>query len=63
MGAFSTKKPVRIENQPGWDDGEYIEIKGSMTAGDMEQIAKQEYKQGASGRDRDKCQHLSGRNA
>lgn len=39
MGAFSRQSDVKIEGQAGWDDGEFIIIKGAMTAGDIELIA------------------------
>lgn len=38
MGAFSTRPDIVIKDQPGWEDGEYITIKGVVEAGDMEAI-------------------------
>lgn len=40
MGAFSSKPDILIENQPGWEKGEYIKIKGVMSAGDMDAISQ-----------------------
>lgn len=39
MGAFAKQNDVKIEGKAGWDEGEFITIKGSMTAGDIEMIA------------------------
>lgn len=39
MGAFSRQSDVKIEGQPGWDAGEFVTIKGVMTAGDIELVA------------------------
>lgn len=44
MGAFTRKSAITIENQPGWEPGEYIRIKGAMTVGDSEMVAKTEFR-------------------
>lgn len=49
MGAFSSRPSVTIQGKPGWEDGEYIKIKGIMSAGDMEQIATQVITKGKDG--------------
>ena len=49
MGAFSSRPSVTIQGEPGWEDGEYIKIKGVMTAGDMEQVAQQHITKGKDG--------------
>jgi hypothetical protein len=49
MGAFSSRPDILIENKPGWDKGEYIKIKGVMTAGDSEQIARAQVSQSNPG--------------
>ncbi|HVC38040.1 MAG TPA: hypothetical protein VNF46_06510 [Gammaproteobacteria bacterium] len=40
MGAFSSRPDIIIENQPGWEKGEYIKIKGVLTAGDMDAVTQ-----------------------
>jgi hypothetical protein len=36
MGAFTTKPDIVIKDKPGWEDGEYITIKGVVEAGDVD---------------------------
>ena len=36
MGAFTTKDDIVIKDKPGWEDGEYITIKGVVEAGDVD---------------------------
>lgn len=50
MGAFSSRPDIFIADQPGWDKGEYIKIKGVMTAGDIEAIAQAQVTQDSAGK-------------
>jgi len=50
MGAFTKRSAIRIAEAEGWEQGEYIDIKGVVTAADMEEMSVQEVKQGKDGK-------------
>jgi hypothetical protein len=50
MGAFTTREDITIKDEPGWENGEYITIKGVVGAGDMEAITTQKTALGADGK-------------
>jgi hypothetical protein len=50
MGAFTTRPDITIKGQPGWEDGEYIVIKGVVEAGDMEAATTQTSVMGDDGK-------------
>jgi len=52
MGAFNSQQrpPITIQDQPGWDKGEWIRIKGVVTAADFKKMNKQTITQGANGK-------------
>ena len=52
MGAFnsSQRPPIKIDDQPGWDKGEWIQVKGVVTAEDFKQINVQHTTVGPDGK-------------
>jgi len=54
MGAFKSKATVKIEAVAGWDTGEFIAIKGVVTAEDMEEMSQQSTSAGADGKQQQK---------
>ncbi len=52
MGAFNSQQrpPIKIEDQPGWDKGEWIQVKGVVTAGDIKAITTQQVSIGPDGK-------------
>jgi hypothetical protein len=52
MGAFNSQQrpPIRLENEPGWDAGEWIQVKGVVTAADIKAITTQQVSIGPDGK-------------
>ena len=50
MGAFKSRTCIRISGQPGWEPSEWIDVKGTVTAEDMEAITVQETSLGKDGK-------------